>query len=112
MLSLVDPGSESPRETWLRLLLIDAGLPRPTTQIKVADDGWVARLDMGWTDLKVAVEYDGGQHHTDRRQYLRDIRRMERLHRLGWIVIRVVAEDHPDDVVRRVCQALESRRRN
>jgi hypothetical protein len=30
-LSLVDPGAESPKETWLRLLLIRAGLPKPTT---------------------------------------------------------------------------------
>ncbi|OCB45576.1 hypothetical protein A5677_04870, partial [Mycobacterium malmoense] len=28
-LELVDPGAQSPRESYLRLLLIDAGLPRP-----------------------------------------------------------------------------------
>jgi hypothetical protein len=27
------PGAQSPKETWLRLLLIQAGLPRPQTQI-------------------------------------------------------------------------------
>jgi hypothetical protein len=27
------------------------------------------------------------------------------LERYGWIVVRVVAEDHPDDVVRRVARA-------
>lgn len=108
-LNLVDPGAESPKETWLRLLLIRAGLPTPTTQIEVVDGDWVARLDMGWEEMKVAVEYDGDQHRTDRRQYLRDIRRMERLQQLGWIVIRVVAEDRPADVLRRVREALESR---
>jgi hypothetical protein len=28
-LGLMDPGAQSPKETWLRLLLIDAGVPRP-----------------------------------------------------------------------------------
>jgi len=34
-LSLMDPGAQSPKETWLRLLLIDAGFPPPATQIPV-----------------------------------------------------------------------------
>ncbi|MDT5103681.1 MAG: hypothetical protein QOI25_1194 [Mycobacterium sp.] len=34
-LDLVDAGAESPKETWLRLLLIDAGFPRSQTQIPV-----------------------------------------------------------------------------
>lgn len=111
VLPLVDPGAESPKETWLRLLLIRGALPTPTTQIAVVDGAWAARLDMGWEELKVAVEYDGDQHRTDRRQYHRDIVRLERLQRLGWIVIRVTAEDHPRDVLRRVRQARESRAR-
>jgi hypothetical protein len=40
-LSLVDGGAASPRETWLRLLLLSAGLPKPTSQIRwFADDAW------------------------------------------------------------------------
>ena len=34
-LELVDAGAQSPKETWLRLLLIRAGFPRPRTQIPV-----------------------------------------------------------------------------
>lgn len=109
VLRLIDPGAESPKETWLRLLLIRAGLPKPATQILVVDGSWIARLDMGWEDVKIAVEYDGDQHRTDRRQYLRDIRRLERLQELGWIIVRVVAEDHPYEILRRVNRALESR---
>lgn len=109
VLDLVDCGSESPKETWLRLLIVDAGIPAPTTQIRVFDGGWCARLDMGWEDVKVAVEYDGDHHRSDRRQYVRDVRRLERLQRLGWIVVRVVAEDRADDVLWRVRQALASR---
>lgn len=108
-LPLIDAGAESPRETWLRLLLIGAGLPAPTTQIPVRDGDWAARLDLGWEDLKLAAEYDGDQHRTDRQQYVRDIRRLERLQQLGWIVVRVIAEDRPADIVRRVRQAMEMR---
>ena len=110
-LRLIDFGAQSPKETWLRLLLIRAGLPAPQTQIAVRDYWGFAEayLDMGWADVMVAVEYDGDQHRTDRRQYVKDIRRLEMLERRGWIVVRVVAEDHPVDIVRRVRAALAAR---
>lgn len=103
-LDLVDAGAQSPKETWLRLVLVQAGLPRPQTQIPVVDEfgGVIASLDMGWDGVKVAVEYDGDQHRKDRSQYNWDIRRLERLQRRGWIVIRVVAGDRPADIVRQV----------
>lgn len=92
-IALFDGGSQSPKESWLRVVLTQAGLPPPQTQIRVVDDlgDPVAYLDMGWEDLKVAVEYDGDHHRSDRRQYGWDIRRSEMLQRLGWIVVRVVA---------------------
>lgn len=110
-LTLVDTGSESPKETWLRLLLIRAGFSRPVTQIRVTtpDGAQVYYLDMGWPELMVAAEYDGEQHRLDRWQYTKDIRRTENLERMGWLVVRVVATDHPADVVRRVRAALETR---
>ncbi len=110
-LPLVDAGAASPKETWLRLLLSDAGLPAPQTQIPVSEN-WrtVGLLDMGWEKYKVAAEYDGDQHRTDRRQYARDQWRIRKLEALGWIVIRVIAEDKPEDVVRRVRDALIRRR--
>jgi hypothetical protein len=112
-LELVDPGAQSPRESYLRLLLIEAGLPRPQTQIPVVDgDGVaVAYLDLGWAEHMVAVGYDGDHHRADRAQYVNDIRRLEMLERMGWLIIRVVAEDRPADIVRRVRQALERRAR-
>lgn len=109
-LPLVDPGAASPKETWLRLLLIDAGLPAPESQIPV-NENWrtVAVLDLGWERYKVAVEYDGDHHRTNRRQYAKDQWRIRRLEALGWIVVRVIAEDEPQDVVRRVRRALVGR---
>ncbi|BBY05903.1 DUF559 domain-containing protein [Mycobacterium noviomagense] len=103
-LDLVDAGAESPKESWLRLILIRAGLPKPKTQIRVYDEltGRVAYLDMGWEDLKVAVEYDGEHHQSDPRQYRYDAKRHEMLQRLGWIVVRVLAGDREPDIIRRL----------
>lgn len=110
-LDLVDAGAQSPKETWLRLVLVRAGLPRPRTQIPVVDEfgSAFAFLDMGWDEVKVAVEYDGDQHRSDHSQYAWDITRLERLRRCGWIVVRVIAGDRPSDIVRRVRDALASR---
>lgn len=110
VLPLVDGGAASPKETWLRMLLIDAGFPPPTTQISVTD-GWriLAVLDMGWDDLKIAVEYDGDHHRTIRAQYVKDRKRIRRLEQLGWIVIQVIAEDRPEEIVQRVQDAIQRR---
>jgi len=110
-LDLVDSGAESPRETWLRLLLVRAGIPRPQTQIVVYDEFGqpMAYLDMGWKDILVAVEYEGDHHRTDRRQFNKDIRRIETLTDMGWIVVRVTSEDCDADIVRRV-RAARARR--
>jgi hypothetical protein len=109
-LPFVDGGAASPKESWLRLLIVDAGLPTPTTQIPVHEH-WhlVGVLDMGWEKYKVAVEYDGDHHRTNRRQYVKDQRRLRKLKALGWIIIRVIAEDAAQDVVQQVRDALISR---
>lgn len=111
-LGLIDPGSQSPKESWLRVVLIEAGLPKPQTQIPIHDEAGkpIAYLDMGWQELKIAVEYDGDHHRTDRRQYSWDVRRSEMLQGKGWIIIRVTAQDSADDVLRRVRAAIASRR--
>ena len=111
LLPLVDAGAASPKESWLRLLLIDGGLPRPETQIPVLDSGGYpfAYLDMGWRSIKLAVEYDGDQHRTDRRQYVKDLRRLPMITDLGWETIRVIAEDRPAQVLHRVREAFERR---
>lgn len=109
-LELVDAGAQSPRETYLRLLLVESGLPRPRTQISVSTGEGTYYLDMGWREYMVAVEYDGEHHWRDSLQYHNDIRRLETLQRMGWIVIRVVAGDRPAAILRRVRSALDSRR--
>ncbi|MBI3214509.1 MAG: DUF559 domain-containing protein [Mycobacterium sp.] len=111
-LGLVDGGAESPQETRLRLIVVTDGVPRPQTQIEFHDDyGKVMiRVDMGWPDWKVAVEYDGAQHWTDGRQRAWDIERIAMLEALGWTVIRVSADmlRRPDVIVARVREKLRA----
>jgi hypothetical protein len=94
VLPLVDCGAESPQETRTRLVLIDAGLPAPQTQIRVSDEygDFVARIDMGYRELLVGIEYDGPQHWTDPAQRQRDIDRHAALSDLGWRIVRVSSE--------------------
>lgn len=110
-LSLVDAGAESPRETWLRLLLIRAGFPAPQTQIPIYDEygQLVAVVDMGWEQIKLAVEYDGDHHWTERRQFTKDITRAEAIADLGWTDIRVTAMDTEGGVIARVSAAWQRR---
>ncbi len=110
-LGLVDAGAESPQESRLRLLLVRFGLPRPVTQIPVHDGAGrvVRRIDMGWPQWMVAVEYDGEQHWTDPLQHAADIERLEFLATRGWTIVRVSAVQlrrYPDAVVARVRTAL------
>ncbi|BBZ39172.1 DUF559 domain-containing protein [Mycobacterium conspicuum] len=111
-LDLVDGGAQSPKETWLRLLLINAGFPKPRTQIPVLGADGFPRyfLDMGWEDRMLAVEYDGEQHWTDPEQYAFDVERQEYVAHVGWTVIRVVSRQRPRDVIRRVQHAWDALR--
>jgi hypothetical protein len=106
VLDLVDAGAESPRETWLRLLLIRAGYPRPQTQIPVLGPA-LYRLDMGWEDKLIAVEYDGDDHR-EKPRWRNDIIRSEYLAHRRWKHIRVVAGEREADVLRRVQRAWAS----
>ncbi|MCH9700212.1 MAG: hypothetical protein K0U76_02325, partial [Actinomycetia bacterium] len=107
----VDGAAMSPRETFWRLLVVDSGFPEPSTQIPVFDERGrpVRVLDMGWEDVKVAIEYDGDQHQADRRQYLKDRRVLPVLDRLGWNVLGVVREDDPVAVIQNLHEAMKAR---
>lgn len=107
-LPLVEPRTDSPMETRLRLLVIRAGLPRPVAGRDVVVDGcWLARPDLCWPQLRIALEYDGDHHRTDRAQWQRDISRRRLLEDAGWTLVVVTA----DDVLRQPGRLVERLRR-
>lgn len=109
---LVRGGSESPRESRLRLLIVLAGLPEPECNVELGDErGFIARVDLYLRAWRVAGEYEGDQHRTDPDTYAKDLRRYERLVTHGVLPVRV-AKAHlarPRDIVRRIHEALVSR---
>jgi hypothetical protein len=112
---LVRAGTDSPMETRLRLALVAAGLPEPAIGHTVTDEaGFVAIPDLSYVDERIAIEYEGEAHWGDRRVFVEDIERRERLEDAGWQVIRVVAEHlgaRTPLLVRRVRAALDGRAR-
>ena len=111
LLELVNGAAESPPESSLRLIVVDAGFPVPEVQYEVRTiDGFVVwRLDMAWPQVRVALEYDGFAAHAGRE--LRDAARDEDLERRGWQVVRATAADlrDPGCVLRELTRAFTQR---
>lgn len=111
-LSLLDGRAQSRPESLLRTWIIDAGLPAPTPQAPVRNRQGlvVAHADLGYEELKIAIEYEGRQH-ADSEQFGRDIERYSRMAANGWLVLRFSKEHlkRPNLVVARIRAAIESR---
>lgn len=75
---------ESPLERKAFRLLTSAGLPEPVPQHPVYDgDFLVARVDLAYPAVGVAIEVDGYRWHSGRRVWARDLQRRNRLTALG-----------------------------
>jgi hypothetical protein len=96
LLVLGTSGAESPQESRLRLLVVDAGFPIPVTQypIYTMQGDLIYRLDMAWPELRIGLEYDGYAAHEDREDF--DAERDRRLAGRGWRIIRARKEDVSD----------------
>jgi very-short-patch-repair endonuclease len=94
-LPLLSERSESRRESLLRIILIEAGLPSLEVNHEVFDDkgNLVARIDLAHPARKIAIEYEGDHHRTDKRQWRIDVARVRRLNAIGWRVTRATADD-------------------
>lgn len=95
MAGLVDPATESPGESWLRLRMIDAGFPMPIPQVTVTDGRHEYRIDLGFpeplpgTTRMFGLEYDSDQWHGTMEQQAADDLRRRALLRMGWEVMSV-----------------------
>lgn len=105
LVEVADGRAESPPESWVRLLLHDAGVPAPVPQHEVRDGSrFVARVDLAWPAVRLALEYDGLTPHSDAVAFVRDRHRQNELLALGWVCLRVTSQDlrSPAALARRV----------
>lgn len=86
---------ESPKETETRLLLRDAGFAEPVVNltIRAPGTGETFRLDLSYPEQKLAIEYDGFWHSTDKKRHRQDRRKDDVLHELAWNVVRASDDD-------------------
>jgi hypothetical protein len=126
LVALAEPLSASPMESRLRLLLHDAGLPKPVPQYKIyetpapgstgstgsAGGGrFIGRVDLAYPELKIAIEYEG-DHHRERATFRKDVHRFNALRAAGWLALRFTADDvlqRSGQLVQTVRQAIAER---
>lgn len=104
-LALLDDRAESPPESHLRVILVTAGLPRPSVNYVLVDaeTGRDVRLDLSYRELKFVIEYMGDYHRT-KKQWRKDMTRRSRLEVDNWYFMELNADDllDPDELVRRI----------
>lgn len=89
--ALVRPRTDSARETELRLVIVFAGLPEPEVNVPLVNryGAFMALGDLVYVRYRILIEYDGGVHREDEKQFHRDIDRLDEPMEEGWRVIRV-----------------------
>ena len=103
-------GAWSRPETFVRMLIEQAGLPEPSLNAAIhLGDGRFVIADLSWPEYRVAIEYDGAWHSS---QQDADADRHERLVDAGWVVVHVRAHQlfrTPGELVARLLQRLSER---
>lgn len=106
------PGTDSARETALRLLIARAGLPEPEVNGVIMNRFGVeiAHGDLVFRRQRVILEYEG-RHHAAEGQFSIDISRLDELMEEEWRVIRVdkILMDRRAELLRKIETALSRR---
>lgn len=116
---LIRAGTDSVKESELRLSILRAGFAEPEVNIPVVDPATGARVakpDLQYHALRIAIEYDGDHHRVDRHQWQHDLVRNDALIDLGWKVLlatNLTLYDpvHRDRFFGRLSQAFEEQQR-
>jgi hypothetical protein len=95
LVDLATGRAESPSESWLLWRVVDLGFPVPEANLPVLDiDGReLYRLDLGWKELKIGLEYNGYAAHAGKEEA--DAVRRRDLERRGWLMVDAGADDPP-----------------
>ena len=99
--AMLNDRSDSAAESQLRVAIALAGFPDPLVNAEFEIDGRVVHPDLSWVEHRVAIEYEGDHHRTDRDQWHRDIRRDGGYGDSGWSLYRATADDYrsPDNLL-------------
>ncbi|MEU8803131.1 hypothetical protein [Spirillospora sp. NPDC048819] len=91
IIRLGDRGAASPGESWTRVAVMKTGFLRPQTQVPVMGPrGRWLFVDLGYSEFRVGLEYDGERHHADSADRAHDARRRDWLAKeMGWEIIPV-----------------------
>jgi hypothetical protein len=111
-LPLIREGPLSRPESFLRLLLVRAGLPEPQLNAMCFTDAGeqIDMPDLAWMEYKTVAQYEG-DHHRAQAQFRRDIRRDERFVDHDWTVVKATADDlfgRPRELVERFARRLRA----
>lgn len=90
-MDLVRTGTDSARETMLRLIVVRAGFPEPEVNGAILNSfgAEIARGDLVFRAYRAILEYEGQQHAENADQFAIDIARLDELMDEEWRVIRV-----------------------
>jgi hypothetical protein len=108
---LMDGGAQSEKETRLRLHMIDAGLPRPQTQLTIGDNHNCTVVPFGWPDVKVGVDFIRPDASHDIYQLRREGMHLDAVQFHNWFVVGLSDQEIPRLSVGRVYQAFRVRQR-
>jgi hypothetical protein len=117
-MNFLDPRSESPGESYSRVVLHRIGVPAPTPQYEVWErEVLVGRVDFCWEEFRTLGEFDGREKYgrllepgqTAADAVFEEKRREDALRDLGWQIVRWIWQDlyHPEDLRRRLERAFE-----
>jgi hypothetical protein len=85
--------------------IVDSGLPTPDRQVWVTIDGVSYRIDLGYIDLKIAIEFDGYDYHHLWSRHVSDRERIIALQLAGWLVLPFTSATSKQVVIERVREA-------
>jgi very-short-patch-repair endonuclease len=92
VVAAADGRADNPFESALRAILICHGVTGFEPQLRIRDDTWSVRVDLGDRERRIVLEADSFVHHGTREALVRDCCRYDELVIRGWLVLRFAWE--------------------
>lgn len=113
LVPLLTDRADSPPESVMRLRFLRAGLPSMLVNVEILSPGGVflAQPDFQIPQYRMAMDYEGDHHRTDKKQWRKDLARVPRLQDEGWHHTRISADDLADssELIDRLRRVLRER---